>query len=166
MTTLTEIENLKTEITAAERVEKILTRLDSGELLIGGRLRENSNFCILGLFADESGLGRWQPSNHNGLMYDYIMYDKKLVAELNEPIVQLFNLHDNTGRFRLSAVSPPKVKSFLINEVFERYPNAEYSSLMNVNDRMTDYGYRSKDINDTLAAIIRSGAVFKQDTKE
>ena len=54
--------NVESEVyepSAAVRIQRVLYRLDSGEQLASGYLKHRDNFCVLGLFADESGMGDW-----------------------------------------------------------------------------------------------------------
>lgn len=162
MSTIAEIKAHQTQsdFTPQERIDRILARLDSGEELNGGRLRRLHQFCILGLFADESGLGKWEPDGV-GVFFYYMVDGDKLTADLNDPIVDLYNLVDQTARFTIANV-PMKIKSFLTNEIYSYQRTIRTTSLMDVNDRMIDNGYSSKDINETLSTIIRSGAIFKE----
>ena len=44
------------EPSAQDKIQRVLYRLDHGEQLSRGQLKQDDNFCVLGLFADEYGI--------------------------------------------------------------------------------------------------------------
>ena len=165
MTTLTEIQTMQTEYELATKdpIQRILYRLDHEETLGGGRLRRLDQFCILGLFADESGIGEWEKCKHGDVFYDYIIGDSKLTADLNEVLVKFYNLKDQTGLFKIADLDSQEIKVFLNTELYNGDYKPAISSLMHINDNMIDRGYTVKEINGILAAIIRSGVIFREE---
>ena len=141
----------------SDKIQNILKRLDLGEELIGGRLRKGDQFCIMGLFAEESGLVNWELSHYGYYRAVTELSNIKMVADLPAELVSYYNLINAEGRFDIDDI-PAEIKEM----VMQHTPDA--LSLTTIND----YGIRDKldknIINSVLAAVIRSGAIFKRDT--
>ena len=161
MTTLKEV---KYEPTVRDRIQRILYRLDHGEKLYDGRLCYGGKFCILGLFADESGKIEWENETdirYNGwVTLDSMFYEsngEKYVSRLDPELVEYYNLNDALGSFNISDI-PEEYREVVTGLLVCNVPN-----LMFTNDNALRRGYSTEYVNSMLAAIIRSGAIFKKD---
>ena len=160
------------KIGVQEKIDRILARLDQGEELISKKLRIGDNFCILGLFADESGLGHWhteiqkgepvhyykiKPFVKNATPYGYFvsysLFDRANSIRLNSRLVQHYGLQSAEGAFDVDRI-PASIKYRMLTA------NCG-PSLLKVNDYMIDSEYPGAEINAVLSDIIRSGAIFK-----
>ena len=141
-----------------DKINRVLDRLDRGEQLTRGTLKFNDNFCILGLFADESGLGEWgtidQPHGRPQITY-YQIDDRMGSSQLDRDLVKYYRMHNANGQLDISKV-PAELMQFL-------YKIGSNYNLANINDKMLQIGYSTDKINSTLATIIRSGAIFLED---
>ena len=113
------------EPTVADKIQRIIYRLESGESLNWGQLKgwgegSESNtltaiaitsdhgaqvnatcdvtvnkdlFCVLGMFADESGLGYWDAKNR------YVIDDGRYASSLTKDIYEYYGLTDREGSF-------------------------------------------------------------------
>ena len=160
MVTVIEVQEQQTlesyEPTVQDKIQRILYRLEHGEKLISKRLKIGDNFCVLGLFADESGLVEWStPYQRHREMYkhNYLYYE----VDLSPDLVEYYNLIDAAGTFYINKV-PDECKLKIYN-VLGAY---DYMSLLHLNDKLITTGiYSTHYINSVLAAVIRSGAAFK-----
>ena len=112
MTTQTQIKETITEVyepTVQDKIQRIIYRLEHGEQLCGTVLRNGDNFCVLGLFADESGLGRWIDA-YTGV-YEYCINDQSLLTILNNR--EILDYYD----FDLPYGAQNSSVSFILNEV-------------------------------------------------
>ena len=170
---ITEIEIY--EPTVQDRIQRVLYRLDHGEQLGQKDLYDGQNFCVMGLFADESGLGEW---NHrtigndivgNKIQYTYKPHDTNYLSStslLPFPVRQYYGFNTATGMFKFSDISDDLRDRivYIYREFFGRYANksatpANIYSLTGLNDVGVRLGDAS--INQVLADLIRSGAAFK-----
>lgn len=156
-------EKVQYEPTVYDRVQRILYRLDSGEQLGKCGLRVGNNFCVMGLFADESGLGYWTdpklgPGHRSGYIIEPNPYP--VFAFPPSAVVELYRLKCSSGYFEYADLPEE-----LYNEVKALYHidhrARAIDSLTNINDILRERGYPVAVINDILAKIIRSGAIFK-----
>lgn len=134
-----------------DKIQRILYRLESGERLIHGSLKRGSNFCVLGLFADESGLGEW-----DGAMYRESSGTGVSILNLN--IYKYYNLHNQSGMFNISDLP---VELMNLVDVFQPYEDDTFS-LMGINDSVGVHEDHNINVNQLLADIIRSGAIFNK----
>lgn len=147
-----------TEINSAEdAVQRVLARLDSGEQLTVGSLKIDGMFCVLGLFADESGLGEWgiaRPVRDNRQFGYYRIGTSKGSAQLDRQLVSYYGMLDANGGFDVTKLSP-QILTII-------YQIKCVNNLASLNDHMLNAGYSKDVINQTLAEVIRSGAIFKE----
>ena len=152
-----ELQKQEYEPTVADKIQRVIYLLEQGERLINDRLYDGSNFCVLGLFADESGLGDWDHSfnyviskeSHNGTI-------------LPNDVMKYYNFRDERVSFNLS-----KLPSDLQNKInclnydwnFNLMSSNVNIALFGVNDlgMACEYPY----VNQLLADIIRSDAIYK-----
>ena len=131
------------EPTVHDKIQRIIYRLEHGEELISGNLMRR------GQFADESGLGDWFGSI-------YYESDTKSVTVLSESISTYYNLQNRSGKFYLADLSDDVQNKLSIFK-----PNVDGTfSLMAINDSVLFCMDNNININQLLADIIRSGAVF------
>ena len=135
------------EPTVDDKVQRIIYRLEHGEELVKGTLRNrHGNFCVLGLFAEESGLGEWEMP---GQCYNV---DGEINFKfLNNKLVQYYNFISGIGTFKVDYL-PDQVKSELESVLI-----GPTSSLATLNDCFVG---SKPGINKLFADIIRSGVVF------
>ena len=76
--TLTAPSTVDYEPTVSDRIQRVLYRLENGEQLTNRQLYNGDNFCALGLFADESGLGYWDFTSPVFSDTDIIRYPYKI----------------------------------------------------------------------------------------
>ena len=154
------------EPTVADRINRVLYRLDQGELLTGGRLRRDDNFCVLGLFADESGLVEWdtdiqffpdlRPRYHYAV--DGVYYSHTL----DRHVVELYNLANYQGRFDYTK-APENIKELIrehMPDIDDKF--GHYVTISEINDHLLSRSVNPIVMNQVLAAIIRSGVIFKR----
>ena len=160
------VESVDYAPTVQDRIQKILYRLDHGEELTHRVLYNGDNFCVLGLFADESGMGNWDllSNTRDKDYYVYAPYDGKyprVVSILPSEIKSYYNLKSVVGSFSIKDL-PDDLQSEIrtqINNIGLKFPELfDSSSLANLNDILLFNEYQHT--NDLLAAIIRSGAIF------
>lgn len=153
MTTLTEIAESQTaeyEPTVSDKIQRVLYRLDHGELLAQGSLKVGAKYCIIGMFMDEHGVD-WDKPYHI------------------EPILQYYNFKEHMrGEFDiddLPAVILARLTKLLgIDYVKARQNREGKMSLMSLNDTLITMGTLDSDaINGILADVIRSGVLFNKD---
>lgn len=133
------------EPTVADKIQRVLYRLDQGEPLMHGCLRFNDNFCVLGIFADESGIGHWG-DNYRGSMA-YLDSDD---AQIDYG--QIFDYYGLKDQFQVNDL-PESV----ISKIIYKFGKDDTITLPYVNDQL----YTNLDLNSILADMIRSGAIFK-----
>ena len=182
MTTLTEINEARTEYEPSvdDKIQRILYRLEHGEVLISRNLRVKDNFCVLGLFADESGLGEWYPfaelfdtdADEMGTYFYEINSERDNLDRsadlLNKTLIKHYSLHDCCGSFNFYGL-PKDLQNKLdpIMEIGKRDISCLGVSLYVINDILFETGYYDPATsNQLLADVIRSGIIFESDTKE
>lgn len=149
-TIVTDIPEVKQEEyvpSVADKIQRVLYRLDHGEELIRGCLSKKDKFCVLGLFADESGIGTWEDRVYVEESAAYIDdnneqldYDQILTYYGIKPVFTLENLPDH-----------------VISKIRYKFSENEVLSLPFLNDNL----YGNADLNSILADVIRSGAIFE-----
>lgn len=139
------------EPTADDKVQNILCRLEHGEKLIQGQLKQGDNFCILGLFADESGLGYWGDavSTH----YYYMDGEHPACSDLPLGVMNYYNMRTCYGDFDPDDLTP-ELRDRLVGIVED--PETE-TSLMDINDADD---VDPEVIKQLLIDIIKSRAIF------
>ena len=147
------------EPSVSDRIQRVLYRLDHGEYLTTGYLRRNDNFCVLGLFADESGLGTWAPYSELGHSVNYMqVFDDRVhpsaISSLHRKIMDLYDMKSEMGAFRINTL-PEELQDELMQHI-SGYGRTDLISLARINDKLCDW----KGINQLLARIIRSGVIF------
>ena len=158
--------------TVSDKIQRVLYRLEQGEQLGRRDLYDGNKFCVLGMFADESGAGNWVIDSHSEkavgrFRYRYMMHHAEFsgsAALLPNYVQKLYGFKTDTGLFMLADLSDDLSKK--INEI---YWKAEFNSV-DVKDELicwsmaclNDAGLLvdSGSINQVLADVIRSGAVF------
>ena len=141
-----------------DKIQRILDRLDQGENLAASYLKLGDKFCVLGLFADESGLGGWsngdryihsfKPKVTLGYIlkyrFDYFVrfFDRGTVT-LNKQLVDHYGLKDSRGSFDIRKL-PIKIRRRIL-VTGSRY------TLVSVNDHMIKQGYKCDVVNETLS---------------
>lgn len=179
MTTLIKETETTYEPTAYDKIQRVIYRLEHGEELISGRLYDGDNFCVLGLFADESGLGHWEASEHCDGVFRYRINGFPLVTSLHVPeLIAYYDIrlpHELKGSARGQESSYIKgAMAFDLSEVSNDIANkikclwsSEFNimpvenalvDLYAVNDLGKSSGYTG--LNQLLADIIRSGVLF------
>ena len=149
-----ELTEVQYEPSASDKIQKILYRLDQGEVLNQNHLKnyETGNFCVLGLFADESGLGHW------GEDASYIVDNERSHKILSMDLVNYYGLNSEAGIFAVIDL-PHELQSELFGSI-TKDPGV-YCSLSRINDS----DFVDKDAkNRLLASIIRSGAIFRKES--
>ena len=155
----------------SDRIQRVLYRLDHGEQLGRKDLYDGTKFCVLGMFADESGMGHWQYSGPSSDLVGRHRYNYKLsvkdfmgsAALLPHPVKQLYGFTTDTGLFMLKDL-PDHVQKQTWEVYRKTYTNGPINdpmtswSLASLNDSCLQIGYEYT--NELLAKIIRSGAVF------
>ena len=139
--------------TVSDKIQRVLYRLDHGEPLVADWLKHYDNFCVLGLFADESGIGNWN-EDCGYIISDTRCYD----LDLPEEIVSYYGFFDTGASFdptELSNDLQNKIQC-LIYESGDIIVEPLYISLVNDMGLKLQYPY----INKLLADIIRAGAIF------
>ena len=141
------------EPTVNDKILRILYRLDHGEELIHGRLKEDDGkFCVLGLFADESGIGEWL-ALPSGYAYKA---DGLVKASLTGILMDYYNLRSETGVF--DRIRLPEHIASPLHTIDQLTQYRNLLSLSLVNDGLIDAGVKPNEI---LADIIRSGIIFR-----
>ena len=150
----------------SDRIQRILYRLDSGEWLIGGKLKSRDQFCVIGLFADESGLGEWRWDEPNGIECYFI--DGVTTTDIAPPkVCELYGLamYGNDVAIDISRL-PEHIASLskYISVGVDTF-GSSMALLSGLNDRLAaDLNIDTKTRNYILAEVIRSGAIFQDDT--
>ena len=180
MVTLTE-PTIDEETTAADQIQKVIDRLEQGEELISFELKQGDNFCILGLFADESGIGRWVDVGEfldfpesmlpvdSKRSYEYIVNGDDIeYFHLSQSLVNHYNLKDGSGSFDITAL-PESLLKILMPIVAADHNHSEYNfdsegfTISGINDLLVQSNADTKTINYLLAEIIKSGVIFESD---
>ena len=157
-------EEVTYEPNVADKIQRVLYRLDHGEQLISGLLKYEDNFCVLGLFADESGLGKWVPK-YNLHIETYSSNDGLIrsSAILCVFVADYYNLRTCTGRFNVNSLPEHlqvKLEEHEIEADRDGLLDLDYVNDVLVADNV-DAGEYNIETNEILAAIIRSGVIFK-----
>ena len=147
-TKTTEIETY--EPTAADKIQRVLYRLDHGEKLIAHQFRNGDNFCVLGLFADESGLGEWYLDVMN--RYRYL----NCTAALDYEIAAYYSIRTLSAGFAYCDL-PDSVLNMIPTPLQNK--SRVSKGLNYLNDKLILN--KVSNSNEILAAIIRSGVIFK-----
>ena len=144
--------SVEVDRTVQDKIESVLFRLDQGERLTQGVLRCNDNFCVLGLFADESDMGGWD-GNY------YVVGFETNMQTLGLALTEYYNMNSSGGAFMVRDL-PEDLKHILIDEGIINDDYYEKFSLnitaINDNELLTN-----ETRNSIMAAIIRSGALFR-----
>lgn len=166
----TEINYNTYEPTVQDRIQRVLYRLDNGELLIDGSLQRQGNFCVLGLFADEYPNRTWLDDT-----FDFAdPIDGKLISAcmddvldsnafaLTERIADYYGFKDVKGSFVVDDIPDGHLKERLEAML----PNNGAISLDKLNDLLVfglpnNYAWNANAI---LAGVIRSGALFNKES--
>ena len=161
MVSIAEPEIKTYEPSVSDRIQRVLYRLENGDKLTTGFFREDNNFCVLGIFADESGIGKWY--YYGDSLYDYLIEDQGGNPTIDK-LCEYYNMNED-AMFYLSELEPElatKVSDIIgIGECYEDTLIEQHLiSLVRLNDIGVANG--SADINDVLAAVIRSGALFRK----
>ena len=154
------------EPSAKDKILRVLYRLEHGEQLCHGILYNGNNFCVLGLFADESGLGSWVHDD-KGEFYEYTIGDNKVITSLAiTELIEYYDFHQplrekGTVSFVLNQVSNAlanQIKCLYYDEFKFVVVEHELVDLYSVNDIGISTNYVGT--NQLLADIIRSGVLF------
>ena len=140
-----------------QSLQKVINRLENNEQLILGKMRNEDQFCILGLLADESGCGDWI-TTLTGIGYRISEQNMLSYAALPESVVSYYNLKTRFGGFNIADLDieiQDKVVQVLGPSVF-------YASLSLVNDTALDKGYSVSWIKELLINILKSGEAFNK----
>ena len=161
MTLLAEIvkQQINYEPSVADKIQRILYRLDQGEPLAKFGLRHENNYCIMGLFADESKMGYWEHvSDEEGSRYYHILRRSKQRSYIfmHPEIGDYYSLINQAGTFNIKNL-PADLYRDLDNEIGFNTYYSSLSSLVGVNDLAS-----RKVVNELLARVIRSGVIFKK----
>ena len=152
MTTLTEIKESQIiteyEPSVADKIQRILYRLEHGGTIDPFPIKKDDNFCVIGLFVDESDLGYW---DINSLYISDSIGPERILTEI---LVNYYGLRATYGAFFADNL-PKYIKNELRN--FGVFPYA-IDTITYVNDVLIGKGINPNKI---LADIIRSGALFK-----
>ena len=153
---------------AQNKISRVLERLDQGEELISGYMHLCDQFCILGLFADESGLGEWSDDTSAIKSYKhrltlkyilkyilkYMFTDYPQTFQLNRSVVDYYGLRDPQGSFSFDTICDPELRHFLLALGCKW-------SLVSVNDTMIRLNFKKDEVNKVLSEIIRAGGIYK-----
>ena len=146
------------EPTVADKIQRVLYRLENDGELISGFFREDDNFCVMGLFADESKIGKW--AYYGDSLFDYLVDDQGG----NPSIIKLceyYNMNE-LACFELGTLEPDlqnEVRKIMETSIDFSEADRVIIGLTKLNDVGVSTG--CENINEVLAAVIRSGAVFK-----
>ena len=150
-------------MSAEGKIQNIITRLENGEELISDGLRLDDNFCILGLFADESDLGYWS-GTADGKYKGYVVnissnYIKLYNYELPDMVADYYGLINAAGAFRLDDLTEELRDKI---DQLDILSCGEYLSIAEVNDHLIKYETEA-NVNQILIDIIKSGVIFKNE---
>ena len=142
------------------KIDRVLARLDRNEKLTRRTLKSGDQFCILGLFADESGLGEWGRIDKMRVRGDrdisyYKISNRMGSSQLDKDLVQYYRMYNANGSLDISRV-PPGLMQFL-------YDIKSDYNLASINDTMLGQGFSNAETTYVLAKIIRTRAVFQED---
>ena len=150
------------EPTVSDKINRILYRLDQGEELACGNLKEKNHFCVLGLFADESGLGRWREYGGNANCSGYDVDDRDdFMGELfvlPDAVVDYYGLTNNFTTFNCYDLKDPDLIDTLVQ--YDLVYSDGTTSLPRINDGLIRIG-KAAEVNGILMKIIKSGVIFK-----
>ena len=158
MTILTEISTSTVttyEPTVADKIQRVLYRLEHGEKLIWGQMHYDGGFCVLGLFADESGLGSWEPISHG-----YNVGGQVSFTRLSDNLLDYYGFNSSGVSLVLSDLPNDlhnKVRCLFFTNGYYREHGTFDLSFINDCGRIRAYPH----INQLLADIIRSGVLFQ-----
>ena len=159
------------EPSVADKIQRIIYRLEHGEELSIGSLYDGQNFCVLGLFADESGLGEWTPvtqythRHSNSIITEYVYnvgeLDIRLLSPSSPPeaVTEYYNLKADPTGVNFNTNDLPLL---LRKELTDLIKCTGMVDLYYVNDMLIQKGHRNR-VNSILAGIIRSGVLFNKD---
>ena len=147
------------------KIQRILYRLEQNEVMIVDYLHQDAGYCVLGLFADESGLGEWKRhENAPGNFYYTVDGEEPAVNSpcfLPTTVAEHYGLNSVSGLFNIKDLSESlynRIEQLLGQSIFV---GTTTLSLLILNDRMTKKNVPTATINEVLAQVIRSGIVFK-----
>ena len=170
MTTLIEIrETVDYEPTVQDKIQRVLYRLEHGEQLCRGYLHIKDKFCILGLFADESGLGEWEVDDQypHFISYSVIKDDRTKITgpfELWDLISEYYNFNGINASFNINHLPEDlRIKLESLGAISPGTLYKDTTSLDLVNDILLENSgsVYNPEVNEILADIIRSGVIFK-----
>ena len=145
--------NTDYEPTVADRIQRVLYRLDHGEQLTHNALKSDDNFCVLGLFADESGIGGWEGDA-------YVVGNESNAKTLGIILTNYYGFHTCGGSFNVCDLSE-NLRQTLVDEHILR--NNYDDVCMNITLINDYYKLTDEKRNAIIAAIIRSGALFRKE---
>lgn len=177
MVTLTETPTpLNADSVVNDQIQKVIDRLESGEQLVAFSLRELDSYCVMGLFADESKMGRWinlaaslDMNINSAKHYEYAIEGEDLVSfTLSESMCDHFDLLDGCGAFDFDDL-PAELQKQLVPILDLAIAETDIlgdigynkTSLSAINDVLVKMGYTVEYTNKVLADIIKSRAIFK-----
>ena len=140
------------EPSIADKIQRVLYRLDHGEELTKGCLRRRDNFCVMGLFTDESGLGEWEPEAED----EFESVRPAVYVDQNKMQItykEIFEYYGMKEQFKVE-----DLPASVLNRIRYKFPNThDFLTLAYLNDNI----FENADLNSILADVIRSGAVFE-----
>ena len=133
------------------KLQNVLNRLENGEKLISGELRRGDNFCIMGMLADESGLGEW---------FSIYEHQSPTYTASLDSIFAYYHIAD-TGYFTL-----PSLPETLRNKIMHNLPHLDYErywdhkspwfiNLSSINDQMIMRCIDIKVVNSIMSDLLR-----------
>ena len=148
---------------AQASLDRVLDRLASGEKLSQHGLKSGDRFCIMGLFIDESRLGRWTKQSFDR-MSGYIIDPNPhaVFAFPAQAVADYYGLTGVSGIFNLCDI-PIEIYEELRSIYGVGGREFDTESLTNINDILIPRGYSVEMVNRILADIIKSGAIFKKE---
>lgn len=155
MTTMTQTaeQTVTYEPTIADRINRVLYRLEHTENLGYGKLKYGDKFCILGLFADESGLGSWDKLGY------FVDKDGKLHSPgtLSASVMEYYGFKTNNGEYYPGDLSPED-KAELLGLL--ETSKIKKITLASVNDELVGRG-KIKEAKQALSLLIKSGLILE-----
>ena len=158
------------EPTVADKIQRILYRLDHGEKLVCGALRDGDNFCVLGMFADESGLGEWSRETDRAYRDRYLVGegpDNISTVWLSDVLADYYNLRTGGATFEIGKLPGDIQQKLNAYNVKPHTCDVNLISLDLINDLLlSNNDVSNPEANEILAAIIRTGVIFKDSDED
>lgn len=138
-----------------DKILRVIYRLEHGETLAQNAMYDGQNFCVLGLFADESDIGFWHVTDSikgYKVPHDFIAF-----TELPKKVKRYYGFVGKCGDFMVKDL--PDTTKARVLAAFDDITVNDEMSIMEIND---DPILDPDVIREMLVEIIRSGVLFKE----